>query len=129
MSDEKDADAAPLLLRLADLRRALSDALDAVEEQIGESIDLAQVPHFKGYYWCLNTDTAYAMDDDPGLRITAGQTDDDIATLAEMLADPRNARRCKPQHGTPRRATARTRIRRQPEAGQSTSDRPSAADI
>lgn len=77
-----------MLLHVADLRRALADALDAVEEQMGESIDLSKVPHIQGYYWFLAPDTAYAMDDDPGLRIAAGQTDDDITTLAEMLADP-----------------------------------------
>jgi hypothetical protein len=83
-----DEDNAPMLLNVADLRRALMEALDAVEEQMGESVDLSKVPHIKGYYWSLDPGTAFAMDDDPGLRITSGQTDDDIATLAEMLADP-----------------------------------------
>lgn len=88
MPGEMEPDTAPSLLRLADLRRALTEALDAVEKQMGDSIDLSQVPHLEGHYWYLDPATAYAMDDDPGLRISVGQTSDDIETLAEMLADP-----------------------------------------
>jgi hypothetical protein len=38
--------------------------------------------------WQLDVQTAFALDDDPGLRVSAGQTHDDLATLDEILAEP-----------------------------------------
>jgi hypothetical protein len=58
------------------------------EKRLGAVIDVTSVAHAKDYYWHLSPDTAYAMDDDPGLRVDAGQTHDDLQELADMLADP-----------------------------------------
>ena len=75
-------------LRLTDLRTAINAALDQVEQDLGPAVDLAGVEHYNDYYWALAVDIAFAMDDDPGLRVSAGQTSDDLETLADLLEEP-----------------------------------------
>jgi hypothetical protein len=71
------------VLQLADLRAALTSALDVAEAQLGTAIDLSAHADLRDYHWELPVDVAFAMDDDPGLRVVAGLTSDDLQTLAE----------------------------------------------
>ena len=76
------------ILDFEQLRRALNSAVDLAAAHFGPTIDVDQVPEYNDYYWNLPTDTAFAMDADPGLHVGAGQSSDDLEELAEMLAEP-----------------------------------------
>jgi hypothetical protein len=74
-----DADA----LRVADLRRACSVLLGAVECRFGKQINLSEqgVDH----YWEIDLRAAYDMVEQPELQIDCGQATDDLAELASLL--------------------------------------------
>lgn len=72
----------PEPLRLEELRRALNKVLDNAVEQFGPTVSLDDA----GYYWHLSWDTAYAFDDDAGLRLGVGDTiQDDVVALQVLL--------------------------------------------
>ncbi len=69
-------------LRLEELRYALNKVLDNAVERFGPTVSLDGA----GQYWNLPWDTAYAFDDDAGLRLGVGDTiQDDVAALQELL--------------------------------------------
>ncbi|WP_380159305.1 hypothetical protein [Kineococcus sp. R86509] len=80
----------PHVLDFEQLRAALNGAIDLTIDRFGPKVDVAAVPEYNDYYWHLPTDTAHAMDDDPGLYVNAGQSSDDLEELAEMLSQPQD---------------------------------------
>ena len=68
-----------LAVNLNDLRAALADALDLVEQRFG-----AQVALEVDYYWHLPVDQAFDMTREP-TSFTAGQVSDDIADCVTDL--------------------------------------------
>ncbi|MGI4896042.1 MAG: hypothetical protein ACRYF3_13110 [Janthinobacterium lividum] len=120
----------PHVLDFEQLRAALNGVVDLAIDRFGPQVDVEAVPEYNDYYWHLPTDTAHAMDDDPGLYVDAGQSSDDLEMLAEpqdqalwhsvehlvgllnlvsFLADPRSKRRrpagvSAPSSASPHRA-------------------------
>jgi hypothetical protein len=76
------------ILRIEELRQVIDSALDRAEQRFGPAVDVTAVPHVADYYWQLNPETAFALDDDPELRLGLGQTSDDLDELAAMRDDP-----------------------------------------
>ena len=80
----------PHVLDFEQLRAALNGVVDLAIDRFGPTVDLQAVSEYNDYYWHLPTDTAHAMDDDPGLYVDAAQSSDDLEELAEMLARPQD---------------------------------------
>ena len=80
--------ARPHLLDFEQLRAALDAAVDLAVARFGPTVDLDEVAGYDDYHWHLPVDVAFAMDDDPGLHVNAGQSSDDLDELAEMVAHP-----------------------------------------
>lgn len=67
----------PLVIRMEDLRAALSRALIAAEERLGADVALAD-----DHYWHLPVDEAFDMTREPA-SLTVGQLSDDLENLRE----------------------------------------------
>jgi len=80
----------PHVLDFEQLRAALSGVVDLAIDRFGPQVGVEAVPEYNDYYWHLPTDTAHAMDDDPGLYVDAGQSSDDLPELTDMLAEPQD---------------------------------------
>ncbi|WP_432524282.1 hypothetical protein [Kineococcus sp. SYSU DK006] len=78
----------PHQLDFEDLRTALIGVIDLAIERFGARLDVQKVASYNDHYWHLPVDTAYALDDDPGLYVDAGQSSDDLDELAEMIDQP-----------------------------------------
>ena len=78
----------PHQLDFEDLRTALNGVIDLAIERFGPRLDVQAVAGYNDYYWHLPVEAAYAMDDDPGLYVDAGQSSDDLDELSEMIDQP-----------------------------------------
>ena len=72
------------VLRIADLRAALSLALDAFEAEHGPELPVA-----RDLYWHLPVDASFDLSRRPGddVDLTVGQVSDDLAEVRGFLAD------------------------------------------
>jgi len=72
-----------LVIRMEELRNAMSRTLVAAEEQLGSEVALTN-----DYYWHLPVDAAFDMTKEPS-SLAAGQLSDDLAHLREATeVDP-----------------------------------------
>lgn len=63
-----------LTVSIPDLRAALSRVLDAVEDQLGEIIDLDA-----DHYWLIDSADSFDLSHEPD--VVAGQLSDDVGTI------------------------------------------------
>ncbi len=79
--------AAPLVVRISDLRQALGRALDATETLLGPEVAL-----HADYYWHLPVDAAFDVYAEPP-TLTMGQLSDDLEAVRDPSDGvPQNAR-------------------------------------
>lgn len=76
------------LLDLEQLRTALDGVVDLAIARFGPRLDLREVGH--DYYWHLPVQAAFTMSDDPGLRIDAGMSSDDLEEMQDMVENPQD---------------------------------------
>lgn len=74
------------IVDLEQLRTALTEVVDLAIARFGPRLDLSEVGH--DYYWHLPVEAAFTMSDDPGLRINAGMTSDDLEEMQDMVENP-----------------------------------------
>lgn len=75
----------PLILRLDDLRAAVTRALAAVEGAIGSEVVLSE-----DYYWHIPVDEAFELSREP-TTLTVGQLSDDLAAMSDTEVRPESA--------------------------------------
>jgi hypothetical protein len=67
----------PLVIRIDELRNAITRALVAAEERLGAEVNVAD-----DYYWHLPVDEAFDMSAEP-TSLTVGQLSDDLEHLRD----------------------------------------------
>ena len=76
-----------LVLRIDDLRNALSRALDAAEQTLGKEVVIEH-----DHYWHLPVDSAFDMAQPPEpASLTVGQLSDDLSVVHADVAHPEAA--------------------------------------
>jgi len=77
----------PLVVRIDDLRSALTRVLTATEQRLGREVVIEQ-----DYYWDLPVDAAFDMSQQPRpSSLSAGQLSDDMLTIQEDETVPEAA--------------------------------------
>src|SRR4051812_9274949 len=71
---------------LEELRQALTQLLDAVEQGHGPTVDLNA-----DYYWTISPADAFRFDVDGAPEPTVGQLTDDIQSVRDMLEETQDA--------------------------------------